>query len=95
MLGPILGGTMPLRPNKPFARFFEMSEEELKAVQQPFSPKETALIETYFHMWCKSNGMDISKAPAYARMLYLSGFVTGVSYSGHELHGKNLERPFH
>lgn len=81
---------------KPFEDFFEKTEDQLRNdPKRHFTAKEAAVIETYFQLWCKSNGMDNMKAPPWAKLLYLSGFVTGVTYSGHELHGKGYHRPFH
>lgn len=82
-------------PQKPFSDFFERSEQELKDGSRQFTAKEAAVIQTWFLAWCKSNGMDAMKAPPWAKLLYLSGVVTGITYAGHELHGKNKTRPFH
>lgn len=80
---------------KPFEEFFEESEAYLKAHPRNFTIKEAAVVETMFQRWCKSNGMDNMKAPAWAKVLYLSAFVTGVTYAGQELRGKFRQRPFH
>jgi hypothetical protein len=86
---------MGLSLEKPFSDFFDRSEAQLRDGKRQFTAKEAAVIETWFQRWCKANGMDNMKAPPWAKLLYLSGVVSGITYAGQELRGKNRERPFH
>lgn len=88
----LLGADPPGR--KPFEDFFEKTEKELRDGNRKFTAKEAATIETFFLRWCKANGMNAMKAPPWAKLLYLSAFVTGITYAGQELRGRYKERPW-